>query len=369
MLTKSGATLLDFGLAMHSAGLPASVSGDSAVETVSSPPTGAGSVGGTLQYMAPEQIEGKEVEPSADVWAFGAVLYEMVSGRRAFDGSSRAGVMGMILMTEAPLAALQPVASPLLTRIIAKCLAKDPRDRWRSIAEVAEMLRWIGDGALAAATSQPAPVWWRRRGVLIGAVATALVAASIAAVRPAWFRSASAVQVSDPLTLTLLPPRESTGYQGFALSPDGRHAVVRAFDAANKSGRLWLRALDSDVWRPLPETDGAETPIWTPDGRFVAFVADNKLRKIDVLGGPPQTVAEKATRWGATWSVDGSVVFNQNGNGPLSRVPAAGGAPAAVTTLEPGEVRHHFPYFLPDGRHFLYGSFPSTHLRRLRHAG
>jgi Tol biopolymer transport system component len=362
MLTRSGAKLLDFGLAkFQSLGLAAGVSGASGVQTVSSPLTGSGSFLGTLQYMAPEQLEGKDVDQCADVWAFGAVLYEMMSGRRAFNGSNAASVISTILMTEPPaLTTVQPLASPLLTRIVAKCLAKDPRHRWRSMADVGEMLKGIGDGTLAATTSHTPTSPWRRRHVAGAVVAAALAAASIVAGLYVWLGSAPTADVAESLTVALLPPPQSTEYGSMALSPDGRHVVLRALDAKSKTGRLWLRPLDSDVWQPLPETEGADSPAWAPDSRFVTFVADNKLRRIDVLGGPPQTIAEKASRWGASWSVDGSVVFNENGNGPLSRVSAAGGAVNAVTALEPGEVRHQEPYFLPDGRHFLYGSFPSS---------
>ena len=282
----------------------------------------------------------------------------MITGHRAFDGSSAASVISAILLTEPPVLAAQGVALSPLRLLVEKCLAKDPTNRWRSLADVAEMLKWIRDGALAEIPRAKQGSSLHR--LLLGATATIFAGVLMAAGVLVGRISTPAADIRDPLTLTVLPPPGTASHGALALSPDGRRLVLLAFNAKNKAARLWLRPLDSAVWRPLPETEGAESPVWAPDSRFVAFVADNKLRKIDVLGGPPQTIAEKAARWGATWSAQGTLVFNENGNGPLSRVSAVGGTTSAVTALEPGEVRHQTPHFLPDGLHFLYGSFPSS---------
>jgi serine/threonine protein kinase len=358
MLTKSGAKLLDFGLAKVAPVVTVDSAGAiSHLQTLSAPLTSAGSVLGTLQYMAPEQVEGRDVDHRSDVWAFGTVLYEMLTGRRAFDGGSAASVMSTILLAEP--AALVPQTGELpLHLIVGKCLAKDPDSRWNSLGDVAEMLKWIRDDSLSA-TSRLRGNSPRRR-LLIGTVVAIFAGVMIGGGILVGRLFTDARDVSGPLTLTVTAPPSTTGHGALALSPDGRYIALQALDEKSKVARLWLRPLDSAVWRPLPETDGAESPFWAPDSRFLAFVADNKLRKIDVLGGPPQTIVEKATRWGATWGVDGTLLFNESGNGPLSRVSAAGGTTGIATALEPGEVRHQMPHFLPDGQHFLYGSFPSN---------
>jgi eukaryotic-like serine/threonine-protein kinase len=360
MLTKSGAKLLDFGLAKPASLAPGSA--ETAMLIEAKPMTTEGTIVGTFQYMAPEQLEGKDADPRSDIFAFGAVLYEMATGKRAFEGKTQASVIAAILEREpAPISTLQPMAPPALDRVVKKCLAKDPDDRWQSAQDLRDELKWVADAGSQAGV--PAPVVARRRSrerMLLGAVAglaVLLVAALVAlALATGVFR-----KPQPPLGAVRfqIPPPEGYAIAGpsfhrmVAVSPDGR---MIAFAAADSKGNnsLWVRALDSTAAQRLENTDGAEFPFWSPDSQFIGYLADDKLMRIPVTGGSPQTVCEAKSFAYAAWGPNGVILFGQ-GNGPVMRVSAEGGEPSAVT--EPDVKKGDSdvgPEFLPDGKHFLF---------------
>ena len=365
MVTKGGAKLLDFGLAKAFAPV-ASVSGATALPTVAGAAdlTQGGTILGTFQYMAPEQLEGREADARTDIFALGAVLYEMATGRKAFAGKSQASLIGSILKDEPPaISTIQPMAPPALDRVVKICLSKDPEDRWQSAHDIAAELKWISEGSQAGVAA-PAAASTRRRSrerLAWGGFALASLAAAGFAV--AYVRRAPA-----PLSTVRfeIVPSEQAPFQGVSLniapmptvSPDGRW-IVFAVEGGNKKLSLWIRPLDSLVTRPLPGTEDGGFPFWSPDSRSIGFFAEGKLKRIDASGGPVQVLCDAYAGRGGTWSRDGVVVFSPAASGPLLRVPASGGTPAPVLPLDAahGEDSQRWPQFLPDGRHFLYFSY------------
>ncbi|OFW39370.1 MAG: hypothetical protein A3J29_03005 [Acidobacteria bacterium RIFCSPLOWO2_12_FULL_67_14b] len=358
------AKLLDFGLAK--ATVPAVVpSGGSMLPTT--PPqalTAQGTILGTFQYMAPEQIEGAEADARSDIFAFGCVLHEMLTGQKAFEGRTHASLIAAILEREAPLVTtLQPGAPPLVDAIVRKCLAKKPDDRWQSAADLGSALRWAADGAGAAASSTaaaPQPV--RRsgaRGVAL-AVGTVVVFAIGAFVgwryvsRPTAPPAAVRFEVTPPTGVTLSPAPVASAAQ-LALSSDGRRLVFVAA-AGRGVSQLWVRPLDDVQARPLAGTEGASFPFWSPDGRYIGFFAGGKLKKVDTAGGAPEVLCNAAGGRGGAWGPDGTIVFTGEPNSPMSQVAAAGGTvrPATVLNRDLGVTANNWPQFLPDGRRFLY---------------
>jgi len=356
MLTKSGAKLMDFGLAkLRISDAVQPVPNASLVPTVSQPLTQKGTIVGTFQYMAPEQLEGKGTDARADIFAFGAVLYEMLTGRKAFEGQTQASVIGAILhATPAPLSDLQPLTPPTLDRVVNACLAKDPDERWQTAHDLKLELQWIQTGQSAGRVGATGP---NKRERALWAVATVLLLVLAAA---AWITSRRSA-IAEPLWLTAAPPQGaslvfSTNQGGIAISPDGR---TLAFVATSQgTPMIWLRGLDSLVAKPLAGTEGGYYPFWSPDSRFLGFFAGGKLKKIDIRGGLPQTLCDAPEGRGGTWNRDGAIVFGP-GFGPIYRISAAGGTPAQLTSLDASrqEIQHGWPYFLPDGRHFLYLGF------------
>jgi Tol biopolymer transport system component/predicted Ser/Thr protein kinase len=353
MLTKSGVKLLDFGLAKVMAP-PSAPSVLTSFPTVAgSPLTQEGTILGTFQYMAPEQLEGKDADARTDIFAFGAVLYEMATGRKAFSGTSQASLISAIMQTDPPaVSEIAPMAPPSFSRVVKTCLAKDPEDRFQTAHDVRLQLQWVAEGGSQAGL--PAPVAARRRSRERVAWAVAFLAV-LAATALAAFSLSRPAASDRPVRLSLStankPPFEST--DAAAVAPDGSRVVFVAHLPAGKS-QLYMRALDSLVAAPLPATEGADLPFWSPDGRFLAFFADGKLKKMEASGGPPQVLCDAPAPYGGTWGREGVIVFAPKELDVLYRVAAAGGAPAAVTKLGPRDEAHRWPSFLPDGRHFLY---------------
>jgi serine/threonine protein kinase len=338
MLTSAGAKLLDFGLAKWR---PVSSSGDSVLPTRDL--TAQGAIVGTLQYMAPEQLEGKEADSRADLWALGLVLYEMVTGRKAFEGKSQASLIAAILEHEPePLEAVQPLSPRLLNRVVQRCLAKDPSERAQSAADVRAMLRWVSEG-----TPEVRPAR-RRRDHAAWALSSLLFLGFLSSLGFFFYRSPS--NDSHEMRLQVVTP-PTIDPISMAISPDGSRLVF--VGSSEGKSRLWLRPLQSETAQPLTGTEGASYPFWSPDSRSIAFFAEGKLRRIDIAGGLAQALASVARGMGGTWNRDGVIVFGIAG-GPLYRVPAAGGEPAALTRLDRGHTGHRFPQFLPDGRHFVF---------------
>ena len=351
MLTESGAKLLDFGLAKAAEPRNAPV-GLSAAATRTQCLTTEGSIVGTLGYMAPEQLEGKDTDARTDIFAFGVVLYEMLTGARAFAGESQASLISAIMSAD-PIspAALQPVASPALERTLRQCLAKSPDQRWHSMHDLVSELKWIAEGGalsgLPAAPAQPRYATWRY--VVAGAVGIALISAAAL-----YVRLSEKAPPTRAISLDFVLP-EKLHMRSIDIptpSPDGERIVFSAMNADNKY-TLWIRSLSSPALRQLPGTEGAILPFWSPDGRQIGFLADGKLKRVDLAGGVPQTIAEITTNFGAaTWSSKGTILFGNNG--ALYAVPAQGGERRVVRALGQGEYTQYWPQFLPDGEHFLY---------------
>jgi len=341
MLTKDGAKLLDFGLAKETAARPL----DAGAATLSRALTVEGVISGTLQYMAPEQLQGQGADLRSDVFAFGAVLYEMVTGRKAFGGDSQAGVIAAILSSQPPPVTQPPSALDLLIRT---CLAKDPEERWQSLHDVAVLLQRLLEESPAEAGTRPAAP---RSRLPWGAAALATVAALVLAIGY-WRREKGQ---TGAIQFQVTAPERTILGEALTISPDGQKLVFPA-TVADGQTPLWVRTLGSLAAYPLPGTEGASTPFWSPDGRYLAFFAQGKLRKTDVAGGQPQTLCEAGPGGGGSWNRDGVIVFSGGLNDALFRVPAAGGEARPLTTLDTSrqEVSHRHPYFLPDGRTFLY---------------
>jgi Tol biopolymer transport system component len=357
MLTKSGAKLLDFGLAKLLGNHPeADFAAQSNLPTEPIGITGEGTIVGTFPYMAPEQLEASHADARTDIFAFGAVLYEMITGRKAFTSKSRASLIGAILRDDPPaISTIQPMTPPALDHIVKSCLAKDPDERWQSAHDLMQELKWVAESGSEAATRAPAAARGRNRDRLAWIAAGVLLLALIAALLFVITHLRQPAVDTRAVRFSIPASNLSTIHGGsFAISPDGRRLAFIGVDSSGK-GRLWVRQLDSLTPQPLPETDGAVRPFWSPNGRFIGFFAGGKLKKTDVAGGPPQTLCEAPVGLGGTWNRDGVIVFAPGQSSALYRVSAAGGEEAPLTTLDQAhESSHRWPQFLPDGRHFLY---------------
>jgi Tol biopolymer transport system component len=314
-----------------------------------------GTILGTVQYMAPEQIEGKWADARTDVFAFGAMLYEMIAGRKAFEGGSEASVMAAILEHDPPpLSTLQPLAPPVLDRIVNTCLAKDPDDRWQTARDLLRQLTWVRDGDGAPRDTTPVKAARRTRGMLPWAAMLTIAALSMLAIYLArGSSSASAPRVMFPI----YPPdgtRFPRGAADMALSPDGSRLVFAAL-SADGTTHLWTRRLDSITARLLDGTEDAIYPFWSPDSRSIGFFSRGKLKTIADAGGPAQIVCDAASLRGGTWNRDGTILIG-GFDGPIQRVADTGGVPSPVTKVDRArnERAHGWPIFLPDGRRFLY---------------
>jgi serine/threonine protein kinase len=350
MLTKSGAKLLDFGLAkVRPDGAPLGLV-DGMTRTA--PLTGEGTILGTLQYMAPEQLEGAETDARTDIFAFGAILYEMVSGRRAFEGKSQASLIAAILAADPPpLLKVSPIVPASLDRIVNVCLAKEPNARWSSIHDVALQLKAIADGT-DSNLIEPVRTRSNWRELAAWIIAAASVAGLVAT---AFFgRTSSPPPAQD--FLSILTPANTTLTPGEPplISPDGRRV---AFVASDRSGRAMLnvRELGEPEGRPLTGTDGVSQPFWAPDSRRLGFFADGSLKTIALGGGAPQTLAPAAFPRGGSWSKDDVILFVPDPPSPMKRVAAGGGPVTELPQPDRSSMNFRFfPTFLPDGRHYLF---------------
>jgi Tol biopolymer transport system component len=308
--------------------------------------------------MAPEQLDGREVDTRADIFAFGAVLYEMVTGLKAFEAESAARVLSAILRDEpARVSTIVPVTPSGLDELIHTCLAKEPNERWQGMGDVARQLRWL-QSALSSAKSgavnrgavppaRPASrSWWKP-------VAAALAGLAIGATLMAFVPRSSVAPLG--VHALLLPPENNYLTGGLALSPDARTLAFVTTDS-NGDRQIWIRPLDSERAQPLEGTSGASDPFWSPSGSELAFFANNQLKRIGVGGGPATVIAEAGIGGGGSWSASGTIVFQPHQQGALMQVSAAGGRPEPATTLdaEGAETHHLYPSFLPDGRHFVF---------------
>jgi len=366
MITKSGAKLLDFGLAKGGA-LEITADGETQQKAL----TQEGTILGTFQYMAPEQLEGTEADARTDIFALGALLYEMATGRRAFEGKTKTSLIASIVGGEPkPIREIQPLTPPAFEHVVAKCLAKDPDHRWQSASDVASEMEWIGtSSSQAQSISDVARRKGRYRGMVIALAALAIIGAAAASA----FLLRRPAAAETPLMMSITLPKHA-GIDAFghaALSPDGSTIVFMAHSGASSSSgvttvSLWVRPIDRAEPRLLPGTEGAHEPFFSPDGRSVGFFAQGKLKRIAIAGGPPQTICDAPLAFGAAWNRDGVILFCGQ-HGPLFRVDANGGTPRPVTRLSPGEEAHRWPVFLPDGDHFVFlGDAPRTENHHLK---
>jgi serine/threonine protein kinase/WD40 repeat protein len=361
MLTKSGTKLMDFGLAkpeLNIAGSKAQPITDTptmnlaSLTSAASPLTQKGSIVGTFQYLAPEVLQGAQADARSDIFAFGCVLYEMVTGRRAFEGKSQLSVLTAILEKEPDFVA-QPQAPPMLDRVIRACLAKDPADRIQSAHDIALDLRWIQESSteIAKPRRQLSKPWI--------AIFTALALALIASAGFVGYRWAKSTE--EPVTLHAEIPApdkfsfDSTGDAGGmpVLSPQGDKIAFVAHSGETKL--LWVRSLSDDASQQLDGTTGAANPFWSPDGRYIGFFAGNKMMKIPATGGPAAAIADAPNSRGGTWSANDEIVYAPDFQGALSKVSGQGGAATPVTVLDKARhTTHRWPWFMPDGKHFIF---------------
>ena len=359
MLTKSGAKLMDFGLAKSNP--PQQAPASSLTMTVSHPSAGhpltaQGTVVGTFQYMSPEQVEGREADARSDIFALGAVLYEMASGKRAFAGKTQASIVAAILASEPqPISTIQPMSPPALDRVVRICMAKDPDERWQTAHDVKLQLEWIAEGGSQAGV--PAPVAARRRlsQNIAWTVAAVCLLAALALAATLFLRP---TRPSLPLRASLVPPKNiSYDSFGFAISPDGKRLAFAGTAPDKTDPTLWVRPLNSTTAQELSGTDGAYLPFWSPDSATIGFFAKGKLRKIDASGGPVIALADVTAGRGGTWNSDGTIVFAPKSvNDGLYQVSSSGGpvTPATHFNKDRKEDSHRIPWFMPDGRHFIF---------------
>jgi eukaryotic-like serine/threonine-protein kinase len=356
MLTKAGAKLMDFGLAKATragTALSSSLTMTLSRPAADQPLTAQGMVLGTFQYMSPEQVEGKDADARSDIFALGAVLYEMATGQRAFTGKSQASIVAAILEREPPpISSVKPMSPTALDHVVTTCLAKDPDERWQTAHDVKMQLNWIAQSGSQAGVPT-ARVLPRRKGwdhvawLLVGLLLLLMIVGGAV-----WWlgarQSSRAMYFNSPVTL---PAND------IALSPDGRTLAMVAYWDQTSKYVLWTHPVGGRGATPVPGTEGASHPFWSPDSRFIAFFAQGKLKKVDLSsGGPAQVLCDAPHGRGGTWNREGIILFSPDFFTGLYRLSSAGGTPVEVTKPDPArfESSHRWPVFLPDGRHFLY---------------
>jgi serine/threonine protein kinase len=364
MITRSGAKLLDFGLAKSSSeGRPAIV-GMTNVPTEAKPLTREGTILGTFQYMAPEQLEGAEADARTDIFALGAVLYEMATGRRAFRGETKTSLIAAIVSHHPePISQVVPMTPPALDHVVRRCLEKDPDDRWQSAQDIASELQWISEAGSQAGVAAPVTLRRRTRERLAWALAALLAIAC--ATLGFLVLSRSGNEPIASLDLSLSPPKNAyykfgNEYGGAIISPDGKRIVFAA--ETSEGPGLWIRSLGRDDARPIPGTKGASYPFWSPDSGSVAFFdyvsGRPLLKRIELAGGLPVTITSLGPNGdgrGGSWRSDGLILCGTIA-GILRSVPAAGGQAVIATTLDSAreETAHYWPQFVGGGSSYLY---------------
>ena len=351
MLTRSGAKLLDFGLAKPAVS-PANV----ATRTQdASPITQDGIIVGTFQYMSPEQVSGQDVDARSDIFSLGAVLYEMLTGRKAFPGKSQLSVAGAILEKDPePISVIAPITPASVDHAIRRCLAKDREERWQSAQDLAEELKWLREsgshpGVGLPDLAEPAkgrfPQWlpWALCGLLVLILAVG------------WVGTRGRSVAEKPSFFSAVLPFPALDIQ---MGPDSRTVAVVGYSAADRANILWLYVVGDSQAKRLAGTYGARFPFWSPDGKSIGFFAEGKMKRLDIAGGPVQAICDAPSGRGGAWNTDGTIVFTPSGGllDGLYRVSSAGGTPSRLTTPDPdrGETTNRWPEFLPDQKHFLY---------------
>jgi len=350
MLTAMGAKLLDFGLAKPAA--PLTELATLTAQRQRSPVTEEGTILGTFQYMSPEQVEGKDIDGRSDIFSLGAVLYEMLTGQQAFEGKSQLSVASAILEKEPPpISSLKPLTPPVVEHAVKKCLAKLPDERWQSASDLASELKWISESGAQTVGTRLRGGTPKTRERLAWLLACALAVALI--IGAVWWRNSTAPEQTMYFSAPFPYPARD-----IALAPNGHTVALVAYRDFARKNVLFIYELGSPDARSLADTEGATYPFWSASGQSLAFFADGKLKKLDVSGGPVQTLCDAPSGRGGTWNKDGLIVFTPDAQlgGGLYRVSASGGTPAPISKPDPnrGEQSHRWPQFLPDGTHYLY---------------
>jgi eukaryotic-like serine/threonine-protein kinase len=328
---------------------------------MSKPLTVEGTILGTFQYMSPEQLEGKEADVRSDIFSLGTVLYEMITGTRAFEGKTTASTIAAILAAEPkPISAIQPMSPLALERVVKACLEKDPDERMQTAHDVKLQLKWVAEGGSEVAPPSVAAVRGvpRLRTLIIG-LGTLLLGAGIASLATWNLKPEPAHPISR--TVIMLPPGQRLAgldQPAVALSPDGTHLAYVAIQGGTQ--QIYLRAMDSLEARSVPGTEGATGPFFSRDGQWLGFFADQRLKKASVSGGSALTLADAPFPLGASWDSLGMITFAPSVGSPLKQVPEAGGASQPLTRLEKGEIAHRWPEFLPEGKAMLFSAGPTS---------
>src|SRR5262249_11039533 len=362
-VTKDGRVkILDFGLAKLRHQQFGDIDKDAPTQKRITDP---GVIMGTVGYMSPEQVRGQETDHRSDIFAFGVILYEMLTGQRAFRGDSAIEVMNAILKEDpADLGESGMKIAPGLEKVLRRCLEKKPEHRFHSAHDLGFALEAVESSSSSGSNQSivaqaPDTTMTAKRGGWRGNVAW--IAAGMFALIAALTLGAVGLNRGRPeaqvVRFKILPPEKTSFYEpSFALSPDGRLLAFSAFDETGKM-LLYLRPMNSFLAQSLPGTEGAVLPFWSPDSRSIAFFSAGKLKRVEVSGGAPQTLCEASNAGGGSWNRAGDIIIAPINGGALYRVPATGGVPTALTTPEPSRYSHLLPQFLPDGQHFLYYAF------------
>ena len=372
MLTKTGAKLMDFGLAKSTPAVVPSASGLTMTLSEPSPAktlTAQGVVVGTFQYMSPEQVEGREVDARSDIFALGAVLYEMATGKRAFDGKTTASVIAAVLERNPPaVSTVQPASPPVLDRVVQTCLAKDPDERFQNVHDVKLQLKWIAEGGSQAGV--PVRVAARRTNRERLAWSLMCGFAILAAVFAGWTYAHPRSPGAGPV-LAFVPPPSDTRFLAFGfgsgpavVSPD---ETKLAFTLIDQNGliKLWTRSLEANDATAVPGTEGAASPFWSPNSRSLGFFAGGKLKTVELGGGNLQALADSSWTERAAWAPDGTILFRPAARSPLSRVPSAGGQAVPMQALGANDYSESDPAILPDGKHVLIVVTDKSQHRRI----
>ena len=346
------AKLLDFGLAVEkppeASATQRSKSPSQSLLPTKDQATAQSAIVGDVEYLAPEQVEGKNADARTDLFAFGVVLYEMLTGKKAFEGKSRAVLMAAIMTAEPdPLIAAQPLATPALDHVLKRCLAKDPDDRWQTAHDLLIQLRWVtgGDAKTLGADAVKAQ---RQQWMIRAAIGTAVVMAAAIVTPLALSLRGSGPQ--EPFQFR--SPVVGLNNADISISPDGRLLAFMARPNQQQPASLYVRPVGGLTSKRLAGTDEAVLPFWSPDSRYIGFAAGGKLKKVEAVGGPPQEIAVAQGFAGGTWSRTGTIVFGTPKG--LFSVSGEGGQTSPLTTIEKTETGHFWPLFLPDGTHYLY---------------
>ncbi|HVG23113.1 MAG TPA: protein kinase, partial [Thermoanaerobaculia bacterium] len=352
MLTRNGAKLLDFGLAKSASSAPRVSPEAPTMQHAGAPLTAEGTIVGTFQYMAPEQIEGADVDARTDIFSFGALLYETITGTRAFGGKTKTSLIASIVGgTPRPMSELVPLTPPALEHVVQRCLEKEPDARWQSAHDLRLELEWI-----ARQLDVPAPNERRRVAILPWAIAALATAIAIGAIVFSTRRQSNGKPRAVMANLLAPAGKDFTAsIDCLSVSPDGRFVTTKL----RGDQALWVRTIASGEMRRLEGTENGNLPFWSPDSREIAFFADDKLKKVALSGAPPVTLCDAPEGRDGGWNADGVILFAPSVRSGLSRISAAGGSITPVTKLAKDETTHRWVRFLPDGKHFLY--FAGSH--------